>query len=300
MTLAPIILFTYNRLSHVKALMESLLKNEFANDSQLFIFSDGGKTPEDVAKVNEVRAYLHTIKGFRSVEIYESETNRGLANSVIHGVSSILEKYDRVIVLEDDLLLSPYFLRFMNETLEVYADEDKVGCVNGHIFDLKKYQPETFFIKHTDSHGWGTWRRAWHLFESDGNKLLAQLEARNLCKVFDFDGAYPFMKMLRGQITGRNNSWAIRWRASMLLNDKLSINAGKSLVLNNGADGSGTHCGSKEFFPTRMFSERPLVVKKEQPVETIEARNVMKRMYRWYNSKLHKGFVELLYRIRNL
>jgi hypothetical protein len=297
---APIALFTYNRLSHTKELVESLQKNEMASESDLFIFSDGGKNEEDKQKVLEVRSYLQTIKCFKSVTIEESLENRGLANSVIYGVSKILEHFDRIIVLEDDFVLSPYFLRFMNEALDIYVDEEKVGCVNGHVMDLKTYQPETFFIRHTDSVGWGTWRRAWKLFEPDGKKLLSELEERGLCDVFNMDGTYPFIKMLRKQIAGQNSSWAIRWRASMLLNDKVSINAGKSLVEHRGSDGSGTHCGKGELFPSKLFSERPLCIVKEEPIETPEARRVMKRMYRWYNSKIHKAWIEISYRIRLL
>ena len=298
--LAPIALFTYNRLEHTRNLIESLLKNDLANESQLFIFLDGIKSSKDAKQVEEVREYIHSIKGFKSVIIDESKENRGLANSIIRGVSKILEQYDRIIVLEDDFILSPYFLRFMNDALAIYADVEEVGCVNGHVIDLKGYKPELFFIRHTDSVGWGTWKRAWQLFEPDGKKLLSELEKRNLCGEFDFDGAYPFTDMLRKQIEGKNSSWAIRWRASMLLQNKVSVNTGHSLVEHKGSDGSGTHCGKGELFPAKLFCERPIRVTKEQPVETIETRRVIRRMYRWYNSKLHKGWIELSYRIRLL
>ena len=298
--LAPIALFTYNRLSHTRHLVESLLKNDLAIESKLYIFSDGIKSSKDEQQVKEVRKYLRSITGFRSVDIIESSQNLGLANSIITGVSSILEIYDKVIVLEDDLILSPYFLRFMNDALIIYEGESKVGCVNGHVIDLKKYQPETFFIKHIDSWGWGTWRRAWQLFEPDGKKLLKQLQENNLCSTFDFEGSYPFVQMLRRQIEGKSNSWAIRWRASLLLQDLLSVNVGKSLVEHKGSDGSGTNCGKGELFPTHLYCERPIMIKKETPIETIEARRTMKRMYRWYNSKIHKGWIELSYKIRLL
>lgn len=291
MTLAPIIVFTYNRLSHVKALIESLQQNELAKDSQLFIFSDGGKTPEDIRKVSEVRLFLHAIQGFHSVEINESETNRGLANSVIHGVTQVLQQYDKVIVLEDDLILSPYYLRFMNEALDVYEKDERVGTVNGHMLDLKGIKDETFFIHHIDSWGWGTWRRSWDLFEANGSVLLKQLEERNLCKAFDFDGAYPFVRMLKRQIAGQNNSWAIRYRASMFLSNKLSVNAGRSLVINNGADGSGTHLKKGVLFPDGPLTKEPINVTYQVPVEDMQARKAFRRYYLWNNSKVHKAIV---------
>ena len=291
--LAPIVLFTYNRLSHVQTLIESLLKNDLAKESELFIFSDGNKIETDASQVSGVRAYIHTITGFKSIYIEESPKNRGLATSVIYGVSKVLERYDRVIVLEDDLILSPYFLQFMNETLDIYSNDERVGCVNGHMPRLKNLTEDTYFIHHTDSWGWGTWRRAWKLFESDGSKLLHQLEERQLCEYFDFDGSYPFVRMLKRQIAGQNSSWAIRFRASMLLNNKLAINAGHSLVINNGADGSGTHVGKGVLFPDGEMAVNPILVEKKEPDESMVARQAYRKYYRWNNSKLHKAIVML-------
>lgn len=291
--LAPIVLFTYNRLNHTRNLINSLLENQLARESKLYIFSDGIKSKNDEKQVLEVREYLHTISGFQSIEIYESDVNRGLANSIVAGINKIFIQYDRIIVLEDDLILSPYFLRFMNEVLDLYVDDSRVGCVNGHVVDLMSYKPEMFFIKHIDCSGWGTWKRAWELYEPDGKKLLSQLEARNLCEAFDFGGSYPFVRMLRRQIAGENNSWAIRWRASLFLKDVVSVNAGKSLVFHAGSDGTGTNCGKREVFPTTLFCERPLKVSKEEPIETEKTRKVIHRIYKWYNSKLHKAIVML-------
>ena len=290
---APIVLFTYNRLSHVQALMESLLHNAEARESDLFVFSDGGKDDRDALKVLDVRQYLHSLSGFKSVSIEEAPVNKGLANSVIYGVSKVLEAYDRVIVLEDDLILSPYFLQYMNDAIEKYAEEEKVGCVNGHMPRLKNITEDTYFIYHADSWGWGTWRRAWQLFEPDGKKLLQQLEEKQLCDCFDFEGAYPFVRMLKKQIAGQNSSWAIRWRASLLLNNKLSVNTGKSLVYNNGADGTGTHVGKGVLFPDGDLADKPIHVVKSEPVESITARRAYRRYYRWNNSKLHKGLILL-------
>lgn len=154
MTYAPIALFTYNRADHTQRAVESLLKNAEAKFSDLFIFSDGPKTPEKKAGVEENRKYIHTISGFKSISIIEREKNWGLANSLIAGITEVINKYGKVIVVEDDLILSPYFLQFMNEGLEKYKDDDRVGTITGFVPPIKDKLPETFFLKYFQCWGW--------------------------------------------------------------------------------------------------------------------------------------------------
>ena len=153
MTLAPILLFVYNRPQHVKRCIESLLQNELASQSKLFIYSDGARHESDEAEVKLTRNFIHTISGFESVEIVERETNRGLAANIIDGVSTQVKAYGRVIVLEDDLVVAPYFLQFMNDALTTYQDDDKVGHIQGCDFTQDPSLPDTFLIKWTGS--WG-------------------------------------------------------------------------------------------------------------------------------------------------
>lgn len=297
MELAPIILFTYNRPHHSRMCIESLKANAEARESDLYIYSDGARGAADESGVRAVREYIHSVTGFRSVTVREAEHNRGLAASVISGVTEVIAERGRVIVVEDDLLLSPFFLRFMNDALTLYADEPRVGNVHGHLFRMHGL-PDSFLIYHGDSWGWGTWKRAWDHFESDGSKLLSALRARGLCSTFDFGGAYPFTRMLERQIAGRNNSWAIRWKASLLLAGMLSVNAGRSLVGNNGFDESGTNCGGGELIPTDLNTDAPLTCSLPATItENNEARRKFRRMYRLYNSKLHKAWVMAKYKI---
>ena len=247
MDFAPIVLFTYNRLAHTRNLIESLLKNEEAANSHLHIFCDGPKDDNDVSTVQAVREYVHSIHGFAQVEIVESEINQGLANSVIKGVTEVVNRYGRVIVLEDDLVVAPYFLKFMNDALNLYADEPRVGHIQACDFTQDTSLPLTFLIKWTGSWGWATWQRAWKLFNPDGAHLLQQLEDKGLTRTFDFNGNYPFTRMLQRQIAGQNNSWAIRWNATLFLNDILSLNVGRSLVNNNGFDANDS-CRSYKFW----------------------------------------------------
>lgn len=239
--LAPIALFVYNRPWHTQQTVESLQKNILSLNSDLFIYSDGPKSDAQADLVSQVRQYINHIQGFKSVTIVERAENFGLARSIIDGVTSIIAKHERVIVLEDDMVTSPYFLDFMNAGLNTYAGNSDVASIHGYVYPIEGL-PETFFMRGADCWGWATWRDRWVMFEPDGAELLKRLNERSLTKRFDFNGAYPFIKMLRDQISGANNSWAIRWHASAFLNSKYTLYPGKSLVLNIGNDGSGTHC----------------------------------------------------------
>ena len=242
MNFAPVALFVYNRPQHTRQTVEALLANAESAQTPLYIFSDAPKNAAGNKEVAEVRSMLRNITGFKSVSIIERENNFGLANSIIAGVSHICAEHGRVIVLEDDLVTSPYFLKFMNEGLEKYQDEHQVISIHGYIYPVEQALPETFFLKGADCWGWATWKRGWDLFDPDGKKLLAELKRRKLTRQFDFDGSYPYIKMLKNQIVGKNNSWAIRWYASAFLAGKLTLYPGRSLVHNTGIDGSGTHC----------------------------------------------------------
>tara|TARA_B110000971_G_C20034318_1_gene513289 strand:+ start:1903 stop:2811 length:909 start_codon:yes stop_codon:yes gene_type:complete len=241
MHLAPIIVFTFNRVWHTRQTFEALLGNEGAAQSDVTVYCDGARDEKDADAVAEVRAYVKTVTGFNSISIVERERNYGLAASIIDGVSQTVQKHERVIVLEDDMVSSKYFLRYMNEALDKYADEDKVACVHGYCYPVKAALPEAFFLQGADCWGWATWARAWDGFNPDGKALLEALQARNLTQSFDYDGTYPYVKMLKKQILGKNNSWAIRWHASAFLAGKLTLYPGRSLIHNIGNDDSGTH-----------------------------------------------------------
>lgn len=279
---APILLFTYNRPSHTRQTLEALLNNELCNESELFVFSDGYRNDNDKKDVLKVRDLIRCIDGFKEIHIIENEHNLGLAKNIIEGVTQVVNKYGKIIVLEDDLITSPYFLTFMNEALEKFENEEKIGHIHGYSFPLPKL-PETFLVKWTGSWGWATWKRAWQHFNPDGQALLNELKKRNLTKKFDFNGNYPFTRMLQRQVNGENNSWAIRWNASLFLNDTLSLNAGKSLVKNIGFDGSGVHSGKDEVFPTDIYLKK-LSIDIPQIEENRMARKEIAKYYGRTNS----------------
>ena len=284
MTCAPILLFVYNRPEHTRRCIESLTRNALAADSTLYIYADGPKDTTQQTAVDEVRSYLRTISGFKTVNLIERKENWGLARNIIDGVTTQVNHYGKVIVLEDDLVVAPYFLQFMNDALETYKDEPKVGHIQACDFTQDPSLPETFLIKWTGSWGWATWERAWKHFNPNGKALLEELEQRKLTYTFDFNGKYGFTRMLRRQIEGKNNSWAIRWNASLFLKDILSLNVGRSLVQNEGFDGSGTNCGGGGLYASNLHLA-PLPVQKISPIEENKAaRQAFVRYYARTNS----------------
>ena len=287
MSLSPILLFTYNRPEHTRMTLEALSNNHLSSRSELFIISDGYKSDADKEDVIRVRELIESVKGFAKVHIEEQSHNLGLAKSIIEGVTRVVNKYGTVIVLEDDLITSPFFLTFMNDALKRYENVEKIGHVHGDCFPLHQL-PDAFLIKWTGSWGWATWKRAWDLFNSDGEALLAELIQKKLSKRFDFNGNYPFTRMLRRQVNKENDSWAIRWNATLFLNDILSLNAGKSLVQNIGFDGSGRHSGSDEIYTTHLHMTS-LRTEIEDIAENMDARRAFEKYYGRTNSFLAKA-----------
>lgn len=270
MRLSPIVIFVYNRLEHTRRTVDALLCNALASDSNLIVFSDAARTQDEQSNVIDVRAYLKKITGFRSVTIYHRPYNFGLARSIIEGVTEVLNEYERIIVLEDDMETSPYFLTYMNEALSKYADDNRVACVHGYLYPVKEILPETFFLRGADCWGWATWRRGWEHFNPDGKYLLSEIKRQNLIHNFDFNNTYPFYKMLEEQIRGSNDSWAIRWYASTFLENKLTLYPGRSLVLNIGNDASGIHCGKTSQFDVSL-SQTPINLQDIQVRPSLQA-----------------------------
>ena len=290
MKLAPIAIFVYNRLWHTKQAIEALLGNDLAAESELFIFSDGPKDESSANSVAQVRGYLKTISGFKSIKIVEQKKNLGLANSIISGVSNVCNEHGKVIVLEDDIVTSPHFLSYMNEALDNYADDDRVISIHGYVYPVEKSLPEAFFLRGADCWGWATWKRGWALFNPDGQYLLDELKQRKLMDQFNFDGTYNFMGMLKAQIEGKNNSWAVRWYASAFLANKLTLYPGRSLVHNIGNDNSGTHCGVSNAYDV-LLSTSPIDLSR---IEVMPSEVGNKAFVSFFH-KAKRGFLQKLW-----
>lgn len=239
---APIILFAYRRPWHLAQVVDSLLANPSSSGSDLIVFSDASRSEKDSGKVAAVRDFLGTVRGFRNVQVIRREENYGLSRNIVQGVSAVLGKHGKAIVLEDDITVSNVFLEFMNQGLEQFASDDSIASITGFAYEPEISMPSRYLLPFTSCWGWGTWMRSWNGFRADGSSLLHEIRSRKLSRKFDLDGTYPYSRMLEDQIAGRNDSWAIRWYASTFLKDQMTIYPEKSLVSNIGWDGTGEHC----------------------------------------------------------
>lgn len=287
---APVALFAYRRPEHLRRTLASLAACPEAPDTALVAFCDGAKGPDDTDDVAAVRRLLHEVGGFGSVSVVERDRNVGLAANVIDGVTSVLRDSPTVIVLEDDMVVSPDFLAYMNAGLALYAGDEQVVSIHGYVYPTRDALPDTFFLRGADCWGWATWRRGWAVFDPDGAALLARVEAAGLQRDFDLDGAFPYTAMLRDQVEGRTDSWAVRWYASAFLADKLTLYPGRSLVLNIGLDGTGTNSLPDDSLGdsvARMPHLVPVPVEESQAARAAIAgslsrrRPVLERVRRW-------------------
>ena len=249
--LSPILLFVYNRPKHTRLVLDALAKNKEAKDSIIYIYCDGPKidiSQDERKYIFQTREIVKNEVRFKSVKIVYQEQNKGLANSIIDGVTEIMSIHDKVIVLEDDILPEIGFLSYMNSVLTMYENISKIGCVHAwnYTFNQNRIKQSTFLLKGADCWGWGTWKRSWQLFEKDGEKLRNEILIRNLTDSFNRNETHGFLTMLNDQIEGKNNSWAIRWHASLFLQNKYCLHPSIPIVKNIGLDGSGTHCNDEE------------------------------------------------------
>jgi hypoxanthine phosphoribosyltransferase len=299
--LAPIALFVYNRPQHTERTLQFLQQNELAAQSHLYIFSDGAKTDLDEEKVTAVRKIIKKAGGFKSVKVIESKVNAGLANAVIAGVTQLIAEYDQVIVFEDDLITSPHTLSYFNNALNHYREEEKVMHIGAYMYPLKTDNlPQTFFYRAATSWGWATWGRAWKNFEPNIDILLKQFDKKKRA-AFSIDHKMNFWKQMQEFKKGKNNSWAIRWYASIFLKEGITLNPSQSLVNNIGHDGTGVHSGINDIynviinpkpiveFPT-LIAEDPIAYKAIKSFLMKRKGNMVTRVRRFVKEKLTQYF----------
>lgn len=296
MEYAPIIVFAFNRLEALKHSIVSLLANDEAKDSDLYVFVDGARPNKqgEAAKVEAVREYVKGIQGFRSLCYDFATENCGLGASIIRGVTEVIDKYGFAIVLEDDLVLAPNFLAFMNEGLQRYKDEQKVFSICGYSNRLKvpkDYTYDTYFCTRSSSWGWATWKDRWNSVDWE-LKDFEQYE--NKAKAFNRWGGSDCWKMLNDWHEGRNKSWAIRFCFSQFLQDKLSLFPIVSKVNNDGFDGEGTNCKKWSRF---KFDFDESGSKSFSYPEHIEMNNALYKSVMSYNGLLIRAWSRLMYTI---
>lgn len=268
MELAPVVIFAYNRPDHLRRTLDALSKNELAEDSILYIYCDGPKALATSAEIidNEIQRsarrvfsgspeeyneYCRSIKEClelaqsqtwpKELHVIARETNWGLAKSIVGAVTEIVNHYGRIISLEDDIVTSKGFLRFMNDALEMYKDDDKVMHVSAYMFPHKKRLPQTFFYPVPyPGGGWATWKRAWDFF-SDNTKELYDYWS-NRWNEFNINGGSFYQKQLEDNLHGRASTWFVKWHAVVLQRGGLTLYPGQSLTTNIGFDSTATNC----------------------------------------------------------
>lgn len=256
---APIAVFVYKRTEHTKRLIHSLLQNPESLYSELFIFSDGPKNDDDVAEIQELRAYLRTITGFARIEIHENKRNIGLAYSIMGGVDLVFTLFENIIVLEDDLEVSPFFLQYMNKALQAFADNDRVFSISGYTAPIQipaDYKHQIFTFLRINSWGWATWRDRWKSVDWLVKDFPSFIRNPNFRSLFNQVGKDCTMMLLKQQ-KEKIDSWAIRFNFAAFKQQKLTVYPVKSLVLNHGADGSGSHVEGTSKYNTAL-ADKPI------------------------------------------
>ena len=288
-------LFVYNRAENTERTLEYLKNNTIAKDTELYIFSDAAKTPKGKAKVDAVREIIRRADGFKSVTVYEAEQNKGLSRSVIGGVTQIIEKYGRVIVLEDDLATSPVFLQYMNDALDFYEKDSRIWSISGYQYPFEmpeSYKESVYLTYRGSSWGWASWKDRWETIDWEVSDYKAYKynpkRIAHFCK-----GGTDLDKMLRWQMRGKLDSWAIRWCYSQSCQRRYSVYPRVSLIRNGGLDGSGTHCDPSA---ARWASELAM----EFDYSFKEGMEIDKAVQRLFRKQVDRSIMRKLKRILHL
>ena len=292
-SLSPIALFVFNRPRHTRLTVEALCHNELAAESDLFVFSDGPRSDNDFKAVQEVRDYIRSITGFHQVTIIERHRNLGLAQSIILGVTEIVNRYGRIVVFEDDLVTSRFFLKFMNDAFSVYENESKVMHISGGTYPIDDFSAtDTYFLRIPLCWGWGTWKRAWDSFNKNID-IMKKFDNRMIAK-FNFDGTYPFWEQLELNKNGQLRTWFVFLYATIFLHEALALFPSKSLVNNIGHDGSGVHCDKSDAYDVEL-SQYPINV---MPIALEESRESFIRHKKYFRCQHSKLYLKIFQKIR--
>jgi len=252
--LAPIILFVYNRIDHIQKTISMLKNNTFSKNSELYIYSDGAKNENDQVLIFNLRKYVKSINGFKNITLIEREKNYGLAKNIIEGVSDIINKYGRVIVLEDDLLTSKNFISYMNQALDFYEEDKQIFSISGYTGKLKSLEnltEDVYLSYRPSSWGWGTWKDQWDGIDWDVTDFDEFINNRQAVKKFN-RGGIDMTRMLKHCMQGKNHSWAIRWSYAMSKQDKYCIYPKVSKIQNIGFGEGATNCTGIDIYKTDL------------------------------------------------
>jgi hypothetical protein len=277
--LAPIVLFVYNRPFHTQQTLLALSQNDLAMQSTLIIYADGAKNKDSEAKVAEVRQLIRQRQWCKEVIIRESEVNKGLTKAILEGVTEVINEYGKAIVLEDDLVTSKGFLKYMNEALDFYENTPQVMHISGYMFPIRQKLPnDTVFYQSTSCWSWATWKDRWQHLCTDAQWLYDELIRTNKMYRFDLDGSNQFKSQLEMNISGRRSTWSIKWEASVHLAGGLCLHPTQTMVRNIGHDGSG----SSFDFSGQLHTQALRAYTQIKPIPLEESTVLRERMKLYY------------------
>ncbi|MBD0401313.1 FkbM family methyltransferase [Flammeovirga sp. EKP202] len=293
MSYSPIILFVYNRAWHAEQVLMAIHKNPEFQDSPFYIFCDGPRNDASQEELQAIKATRDIVKNQRywskQTQVIESDQNKGLAASIIEGVSKVIEQHGQAIILEDDIVTSQGFLKFMNEALELYREDDHVMHINAYLpkspFQKNNFTATSFYSTHMSCWGWATWKTSWKLFNADTESLIKNLNNQKLEKTLDLNGYFHGTKQLVQNLNGEIKTWAIKWGASILLNKGICLNTSQSLVNNIGMDGSGVNSGKLFWDPFKTEVTNEISISKLDNEDIEEGNRYFMKFYRYVNVK---------------
>lgn len=292
--LAPIVLFVYNRPDHTEKTIQALQQNSLALDTELFIYADAAKNDVAKSKVDEVRELISNVSGFKKVTIIKQVKNIGLANSIIDGVTEVIDKYGKAIILEDDIVTSRFFLQFMNESLSVYQNNKLIHSISGcnYPVELKELNQETYFLRIPLCWGWATWKDRWDYFDKNLGEVMST--PKDIVEYINFDNTHDYYSQAIKNYKGTLSTWFIFWYLLSAKNKTLSLFPKTSLVNNIGHDGSGENCGESEQYAQSVVDKRVTV----EDVDIEENEYVLKQHKLFFMNLRPSLFVRILNKLK--
>lgn len=261
-----IAIFAFRRPQHLARVLASLTQQIRPCSLPVHLFLDGARNDADREAVAATRQTAESFNERLPLFVHTSANNQGLYESLTGGISAVLNKHEQVIILEDDVVVSPYFLDYMLSALASYSSEPAVASIHAYLPPLSIDLPDTFFLRGSDCWGWATWRDRWSLYRHDAAVMAAEIRSRGLARAFDLGGRVPNLRLLDDRAAGRSSSWAICWHASCFLADRYTLHPGRSLVRNIGLDHSGEHCAPSVSLEA-VLTDAPLPVLRQRVEE---------------------------------
>ena len=294
---APIVYFAFNRPLHTQRTLQAISECRHAENTALYIYIDGpqeGANETTLNNINEVKKIAEQKKWCGEVQIIAAEKNKGLFKSIVQGITETVNKHGRVIVIEDDVLVFPGFLNYMNTALDLYENNPEVMHVSAFTkaeFTNVPLQESTFFYNHTTCWGWATWKRAWDKFTPDASAIKKACAQKGNLYYLNLDGTFEMFWGLKAIADGKFQSWNTLWHSVVFLNDGLCLHPARSLVNNIGHDGSGTNCESDERFVINEVLQDDIII---TPIPLVENKTI-----RNYNTQMHSLGYRLKFAIKH-